>query len=276
MHPSRPLLSLAPLLALLGACGASPSAPIAPAALSAAPPPAATAAPTASAPAPLPPPNPNGLTLPAKLSGDPPRLPDRAAAAEGARARARCTITVAGAVEDCKIIEAPPGTEALVLAALATWRYRPAFLKGEPIASENVIDTTFAGPAGNSSGPSAAAPPKPALPLPRASAAPRMPPPPLGGPIPFDAATMTRPRLVSGKQPDYTPEARAAGVEGKVIARCTILTTGKLRDCRLIKSLPMLDASILEALATQVYTPVMVDGQPTEVAYTLVFKFKIN
>jgi TonB family protein len=242
-----------------------------------APPPAATAAPPASAPAPLPPPNPNGLTLPAKLSGDPPRLPDRAAVADGAKARARCTITVAGAVEGCKIIEAPPGTEALVLAALATWRYRPAFLKGEPIASENVIDVAFAGPASNSSGPSAAAPPKPTPPPLRSSAAPPMPPPlPPGSPLPFDAGTMTRPRLVSGRQPDYTPEARAAAVEGTVIARCTILPTGKLRDCKLLKTLPMLEATILEALATQVYTPVIVDGRPTAVAYTLLFRFKLN
>ena len=87
---------------------------------------------------------------------------------------------------------------------------------------------------------------------------------------------MARPRLISGKQPDYTPEARAAAVEGTAIARCTLLTTGKLRDCRLLKTLPMLEATILEALATQVYTPVIVDGHPTSVSYILIFKFKLN
>jgi TonB family protein len=222
-----------------------------------------------SAPPAAPPPiNPNGLTLPFKLSGDAPRLPASASAGIAPKAaRAHCTITLAGAVEECKIVEAPPGAEALVLAALATWRYRPAHLKGEPVVSQNVIDVAFAPPESNTT---SAAPPRPG-PTP----APSAPQPPPGTILPF-AEGMTRPVLLRGTKPDYTPAARAAGTEGTVIARCIITATGNVRDCKLIKSLPLLGQVVLDALSTQVYSPVLLAGKPIDVFYALTFKFRLN
>jgi TonB family protein len=275
VKPSCLLLSRAPLLALLVACGAGtgePTTPPArspdPTAIAALPPPSVT--PTATPISAPPPISPGGLTVPFKLSGDAPRLPASAGDAAPAKAaRARCTVTRAGAVEDCTILEAPPGTEPLVLAALATWRYRPAHLKGEAMASQNVIDVAFAP---SERGATAAAVTPPPLPTPATSGTPL---PSATSILPFGEG-MTRPTLISGKNPEYTPQARAAGVEGTVIARCVITTTGNVRNCKLIKSLPELGQAVLDALQAQVYSPALLDGKPVNVFYALTFKFRLN
>jgi protein TonB len=102
-----------------------------------------------------------------------------------------------------------------------------------------------------------------------------LPPQPTNVTIPFGEG-MTRPSLTGGPaQPPYTREAMEAKVEGKVIARCTITVSGTLTDCRIIKSLPFLDQAVLGTLAAQHYTPVMFQGHPQSVFYTLTFQFKM-
>lgn len=102
------------------------------------------------------------------------------------------------------------------------------------------------------------------------------PPPPAPSVLYFDAGSMDRPVLVSGPQPAYTTEARMARVEGVVVAQCTITTEGTLRDCRIIKGLPHLDAEVLTALAKQRYKPVLYRGQPANVRYVVTFRFRMQ
>jgi protein TonB len=99
-------------------------------------------------------------------------------------------------------------------------------------------------------------------------------PPPTNITIPFGEG-MTPPSMVGGAAPQYTREALEAKVEGKVIARCTITITGTLTDCKIIKGLPFMDQAVLAALAGQKYTPVMYQGHPQSVFYTLTFRFKL-
>jgi periplasmic protein TonB len=101
------------------------------------------------------------------------------------------------------------------------------------------------------------------------------PPPPTNAVIPFGAG-MERPRLMAGSPPGYSKQARAASVEGTVLVKCVITTSGSLRDCRIIKGLPFLDEQVLDALASQRYTPVTFQGRPVDVEYVLTFKFKLQ
>jgi protein TonB len=101
------------------------------------------------------------------------------------------------------------------------------------------------------------------------------PPPPPPTTLLFDAGTMERPVLVAGPQPGYTTEARMARVEGVVVAKCTIGTDGSLRNCFIIKGLPHLDQSVLEALAQQRYKPVLYRGRPVNVQYVMTFRFNV-
>lgn len=94
------------------------------------------------------------------------------------------------------------------------------------------------------------------------------------GVLPFGEG-MTRPQLLSGGPPEYTAEARAARVEGKVIVRCTITISGEMRDCKIIKGVPILNEIVLSRLHANRYTPVMFQGRPQAVQYLLPFNFKL-
>lgn len=87
---------------------------------------------------------------------------------------------------------------------------------------------------------------------------------------------MTRPELVSKVDPDYTREARDANVEGLILTKCVITTTGTLRNCRIVKGLPLMDQAVLSALAKWRYSPVMYQGKPAAVEYVIPVRLKMN
>jgi protein TonB len=84
---------------------------------------------------------------------------------------------------------------------------------------------------------------------------------------------MSRPVLLSGADLVPPREALVAGVSGTVIAKCTIMVEGTLRNCRIIKGLPYLDKAMLDMLATRRYAPVVYQGKPVSVEY--VFNLKV-
>jgi serine/threonine-protein kinase len=120
--------------------------------------------------------------------------------------------------------------------------------------------------------PAVAAVPKPAAPAPApATPAPTTTP---ARPAPAPPATvmsfsggMTRPMLLSGRDPIYTAQAREAKIEGTMVARCTITTAGAVTNCRILKSLPHMEKSVLDALYSRRYTPVMWEGKAVPVNY---------
>ena len=92
--------------------------------------------------------------------------------------------------------------------------------------------------------------------------------------LPFGQG-MTRPQQISGGTPQYSREAIAARVEGKVIVRCVITTSGEVRDCKVIKGVPMLQEIVLANLTQSRYTPVTYQGRPETVQYLFTFNFKL-
>lgn len=101
------------------------------------------------------------------------------------------------------------------------------------------------------------------------------PPPPQNQVLAFGAG-MERPSVLSPISPVYPREAREAKVEGTMIVRCVIRKAGNLDNCRIIKSLPFMDAPVLAALAKARYTPVTFQGQPIDCEYTIPFKMKLE
>jgi periplasmic protein TonB len=92
--------------------------------------------------------------------------------------------------------------------------------------------------------------------------------------IPFGLG-MTRPQQLSGGTPQYSREATAARVEGKVIVRCVITVDGEVRDCKIIKGVPILQDIVLETLRQSRYTPVTYQGHSEAVQYLFTFNFKL-
>lgn len=93
--------------------------------------------------------------------------------------------------------------------------------------------------------------------------------------LPFGPG-MTRPAQIAGTPPTYTPSARAARVQGKVIVRCTITVTGEVRNCQVIKGVPMLTELVLASLQASRFTPVHYRGVPQAVNYIFPFNFKLD
>jgi TonB family protein len=87
---------------------------------------------------------------------------------------------------------------------------------------------------------------------------------------------MTRPELLSGREPQYTPEAFARGVEGTIIARCTIRKDGQVRNCRLVQGLEPMNDEVVKALESRRYAPVFYQGQPVDVDYVFRVRLVLN
>jgi protein TonB len=86
---------------------------------------------------------------------------------------------------------------------------------------------------------------------------------------------MTPPVLLSGAPIEYTSLARAAEVEGTLIAKCVITREGQMRDCRVLKSLAYMDEAVVEALETRRYRPVTFQGSPVSVSYHVTVRLKL-
>jgi TonB family protein len=82
------------------------------------------------------------------------------------------------------------------------------------------------------------------------------------------------PHLISGPNPEYTQEAFRHQVEGLFVIKCHVPLSGTLSNCRVLKHLPTMDDSILNALQHRRYEPAIVEGVPAETDY--VFKVLIR
>jgi TonB family protein len=74
-----------------------------------------------------------------------------------------------------------------------------------------------------------------------------------------------RPALVSHVDPVYPQAAKDAGVAGVVIVELLVDENGDVADAKIIRSVPMLDEAVLEAVRQWKYHPAMVNGRPVRV-----------
>jgi periplasmic protein TonB len=88
----------------------------------------------------------------------------------------------------------------------------------------------------------------------------------------FDPASMSRPVFVSGPDPAYTRAALDREVEGLMVVTCVVTREGLVRDCRVQKGLPFMDAAVVQALERRRYLPARLRGEPVEVTY----HFRLN
>jgi TonB family protein len=74
----------------------------------------------------------------------------------------------------------------------------------------------------------------------------------------------------------YPPEALLKRVSGVVILQATIDRKGKVRDVRVLKSIPLLDAAAIEAVRQWEFTPTLLNGAPKPVLVTLTINFSLE
>jgi periplasmic protein TonB len=88
---------------------------------------------------------------------------------------------------------------------------------------------------------------------------------------------VSRPVIVHRVKPRYTEPARKARLQGTVIVEAFIDETGRVRDIKVLKGLPMgLDRSAVDAVSQWVFEPATYEGRPVKVLYSLTVNFQVN
>jgi TonB family protein len=77
-------------------------------------------------------------------------------------------------------------------------------------------------------------------------------------------------------RPVYPEEAKAAGVQGVVIAEVMIDAQGRVEEARVLRSIPLLDQAALDALRQWEFTPTLLNGSPVPVIMTVTVQFSLN
>jgi TonB family protein len=84
------------------------------------------------------------------------------------------------------------------------------------------------------------------------------------------------PKLVRQVDPVYPEAARKAGVEGLVILEAKTDEEGRVIDVRVLRSVPVLDQAAIDAVKQWVYEPMLIDGKPRKVVFTVTARFALK
>ena len=84
------------------------------------------------------------------------------------------------------------------------------------------------------------------------------------------------PKKVKDVRPAYPAVAQSARVQGVVIIEATIGPDGHVQDARVLRSIPLLDASALEAVRQWEFTPTILNGIPVPVIMTVTVNFTLQ
>ena len=76
--------------------------------------------------------------------------------------------------------------------------------------------------------------------------------------------------------PVYPEIARQSRLEGEVILEIMIDVAGRVRDAKVIRSIPLLDRAAFDALSQWTYEPVIIDGKPVPVIFTVSVNFLLT
>jgi protein TonB len=103
----------------------------------------------------------------------------------------------------------------------------------------------------------------------------KAPPPPPPAPKPGDGS-VTRPVAIEQPAPAYPPDALRAGVQGVVRLSVTVGSDGRLKDARVIQSVPALDQAALDAVRQWTFRPGTKDGQAVDVVTEITMAFSLK
>jgi protein TonB len=105
--------------------------------------------------------------------------------------------------------------------------------------------------------------------------APPPPPPPPAAPVRV-GGQIRQPTQLKKINPVYPSIAQSARVQGVVILEATIGTNGRVKDVRVLRSIPLLDSAAIDAVRQWEYTPTMLNNVPVEVIMTVTVQFTLN
>ena len=83
-------------------------------------------------------------------------------------------------------------------------------------------------------------------------------------------------RVLVGPEPLYPPFAREAQVEGLVVVRALVGRDGRVEEADVVRSVPLLDATALEAVRRWTFDPARVHGRAVSVWILIPFRFRLH
>jgi protein TonB len=84
------------------------------------------------------------------------------------------------------------------------------------------------------------------------------------------------PRLIKQVDPAYPEIARQARVEGVVILEAATDMYGRVQTVKVLRSIPLLDQAAADAVRQWVYEPMIINGRPRGVVFTVTVHFKLQ
>jgi periplasmic protein TonB len=84
------------------------------------------------------------------------------------------------------------------------------------------------------------------------------------------------PKKIRDVNPIYSAIAQSARVQGVVILEATIGVDGHVEQVRVLRSIPLLDGSAIEAVKQWQYTPTLLNGVPVAVIMTVTVNFTLR
>ena len=105
--------------------------------------------------------------------------------------------------------------------------------------------------------------------------APPPPPPPKQEPVRV-GGQIKEPKKIKDVRPVYPPIAQSARVQGVVILEATIGTDGKVKDVKVLRSIPLLDQAAIDAVRQWEYTPTLLNNVPVPVIMTVTVQFTLS
>jgi protein TonB len=104
------------------------------------------------------------------------------------------------------------------------------------------------------------------------------PPPPPGWPgnAVRVGGNMKMPVKTKHVAPDYPAIAQSARVQGVVIVEVLLGPDGKVQAARVLRSIPLLDQSAVDAVKQWEFTPTLLNGSPVPVILTATVQFTLQ
>ncbi len=81
------------------------------------------------------------------------------------------------------------------------------------------------------------------------------------------------PNLIKKVEPVYPREALDAKIEGNVVLEAQTDIYGRVQSIKILRSVPMLDQAAKDAVRQWVYEPMLIDGKPRGVVFTVTVRF---
>jgi protein TonB len=84
------------------------------------------------------------------------------------------------------------------------------------------------------------------------------------------------PEAITKVMPTYPDIAREAGVDGQVVVQALVGKDGRVKDTRVVKSIPMLDKAAIDAVKQYVFKPALSNNKPVAVWVAIPIRFSLH